>query len=121
MQEYDLHRTHFQAEPLLSKQNIRQSQLQFHKSIVQTNSKLSLSYPLALKLSSFPIVEIAENRNALGVGSPLSVHKLPSFFMNTIFFVALRNHIQSVLHLELSLSLVYELPNLIEVALNKST
>ena len=59
-----------------------------------------MSYFLADILSSFPVVEIPEDRDAPGLRCPLSVDETFVVFVQAVSFIALRDVVQATLGLE---------------------
>lgn len=68
-------------------------------------------------LPPLPAIEISKNRDAFDGWSPLSVNIFVAVAMEAIAFVALRHIIQAFLVLELSESLVDEIPYVDIIAL----
>ena len=74
-------------------------------------------YFFAMVLSSFPAIEVPEDRDASGAGSPLSVHKNAIFLVDTVSLVAEWQLIETAFSLELGQSLVDQFSDLGEVFL----
>lgn len=66
----------------------------------------------------FPVVEVAKDRNAFGFGGPLTIHKLVSFAVDAISFVALRDVIEAMLGMEVRNPLINEIAYIMEISLS---